>query len=186
MGEVKKLFANGIVLVNVINQHTCTSCVRQHLRPPQESPESFFYHARVMALRTRTPGAGALLPVTRCQSSGPLGALLIPGPGCAVNDSALQVLQIRRLRATTRSQSSGQLGALLSSPVLGVRLMTALQVLQVRAAQLCPPIPPLGCLFISFLLPFLPAGVGRAGGRRVRLYPCFLSVFLYSTLSFPL
>ena len=46
-----------------------------------------------MALRTRTPGARALLPATRCQSSGPLGALL-SSPALGVRLlTALQVLQ---------------------------------------------------------------------------------------------
>ena len=47
-----------------------------------------------MALRTRTPGARALLPATRCQSSGPLGALL-SSPALDVRlMTALQVLQV--------------------------------------------------------------------------------------------
>ena len=46
-----------------------------------------------MALRPRTPGARALLPATRCQSSGPLGALL-SSPALDVRlMTALQVLQ---------------------------------------------------------------------------------------------
>ena len=49
-----------------------------------------------MALRTRTPGARAFLPVTRCQSSGPLGVLLSP-PALDVRlMTALQVLQVPR------------------------------------------------------------------------------------------
>ena len=49
-----------------------------------------------MALRTRTPWARALLPATRCQSSGPLGALL-SSPALGVRlPTALQVLQVRR------------------------------------------------------------------------------------------
>ena len=47
-----------------------------------------------MALRTRTPGARALLPVTRSRSSGPLGALL-SSPALDVRlMTALQVLQV--------------------------------------------------------------------------------------------
>ena len=47
-----------------------------------------------MALRTRTPRARALLPATRCQSSGPLGALL-SSPALDVRlMTALQVLQV--------------------------------------------------------------------------------------------
>ena len=48
-----------------------------------------------MALRPRTPGARALLPVTRHRSSGPLGALL-SSPALDVRlMTALQVLQER-------------------------------------------------------------------------------------------
>ena len=51
-----------------------------------------------MALRTRTPWARALLPATRCQSSGPLGALL-SSPALDVRlITALQVLQVREQR----------------------------------------------------------------------------------------
>ena len=47
-----------------------------------------------MALRTRTPGARALLPVTRSRSSGPLEALL-SSPALDVRlPTALQVLQV--------------------------------------------------------------------------------------------
>ena len=47
-----------------------------------------------MALRPRTPGARALLPVTRSRSSGPLGALL-SSPALDVRLlTALQVLQV--------------------------------------------------------------------------------------------
>ena len=43
---------------------------------------------KALSLRTRTHGARALLPATRCQSSGPLGALLSSPAlaGCAVDD----------------------------------------------------------------------------------------------------
>ena len=48
-----------------------------------------------MALRTRTPGARALLPVTRCRASGQLGALL-SSPVLGVRlMTALQVLQVQ-------------------------------------------------------------------------------------------
>ena len=101
---------------------------------------------RVMALRPRTPGARALLPVTRCRAS-------------------------------------GQLGALLSSPVLGVRLMTALQVFRSVSSgrvsrtwgpddfhfslRSCTWSARYSAVLPKLSLPFLPAGVGRARGRRV-------------------
>ena len=50
---------------------------------------------KALSLRTRTPGARALLPATRCQSSGPLGALL-SSPALDVRlITALQVLQVQ-------------------------------------------------------------------------------------------
>ena len=51
------------------------------------------------ALRTRTPGARALLPVTRCRASGQLGALL-SSPVLGVRLlTALQVLQVLKVPA---------------------------------------------------------------------------------------
>ena len=51
-----------------------------------------------MALRTRTPGARAFLPATRCRASGQLGALL-SSPVLGVRLlTALQVLQVPRKR----------------------------------------------------------------------------------------
>ena len=56
---------------------------------------SFEYSSKQSSLRTRTPWARALLPATRCQSSGPLGALL-SSPALDVRlPTALQVLQVR-------------------------------------------------------------------------------------------
>ena len=74
-----------------------------------------------LSLRTRTPGARALLPATRCQSSGPLGALL-SSPALDVRlMTALQVLQV--LLASTHT-------ALVSSPSLAVlHLSTSLSLL---------------------------------------------------------
>ena len=46
-----------------------------------------------LSLRTRTPGARALLPATRSQSSGPLGALLSSPALDVLLMTALQVLQ---------------------------------------------------------------------------------------------
>ena len=60
---------------------------------------------KALSLRTRTPGARALLPVTRHRSSGPLGALL-SSPALDVRlMTALQVLQV--LQARGRSELKG-------------------------------------------------------------------------------
>jgi hypothetical protein len=74
-----------------------------------------------LSLRTRTPGARAFLPVTRCQSSGPLGALL-RSPALDVRlMTALQVLQVRthfahvsahRRRSSDEEQASAGHGTL--------------------------------------------------------------------------
>ena len=56
-----------------------------------------------MALRTRTPGARALLPATRCRASGQLGALL-SSPVLGVRlMTALQVLQGSQTRGTCKA-----------------------------------------------------------------------------------
>ena len=78
-----------------------------------------------MALRTRTPGARALLPATRSRSSGPLGALL-SSPALDVRLlTALQVLQVLRgdsLPALTMCKASSigpSRHALLAGGLLG-------------------------------------------------------------------
>ena len=59
-----------------------------------------------MALRPRTPGARALLPATRCQSFGPLGALL-SSPALDVRLlTALQVLQVEADTLTDRATAT--------------------------------------------------------------------------------
>ena len=59
-----------------------------------DQPSENRVYFKALALRTRTPGARALLPATRCQSSGPLGALL-SSPALDVRlITALQVLQV--------------------------------------------------------------------------------------------
>ena len=64
-----------------------------------------------MALRPRTPGARALLPATRCQSSGPLGALL-SSPALDVRlIIALQVLQVSGCPAGLLRKSRAALGS---------------------------------------------------------------------------
>ena len=56
-------------------------------------PSETRVYFKALSLRTRTHGARALLPATRCQSSGPLGALL-SSPALDVRLlTALQVLQ---------------------------------------------------------------------------------------------
>ena len=58
-----------------------------------DQPSETRVYFKALALRTRTPGARALLPVTRSRSSGPLGALL-SSPALDVRlITALQVLQ---------------------------------------------------------------------------------------------
>ena len=68
-----------------------------------------------MALRTRTPRARAFLPVTRSQSSGPLGALL-SSPALDVRlITALQVLQV--LQALTVIPPAIRVGELQEDPL---------------------------------------------------------------------
>ena len=61
----------------------------------RNKPSETRVYFTALSLRTRTPGARALLPATRYRSSGPLGALL-SSPALDVRlMTALQVLQVR-------------------------------------------------------------------------------------------
>jgi len=85
-----------------------------------DQPSENRVYFMALSLRTRTPGARALLPATRCQSSGPLGALL-SSPALDVRlMTALQVLQV--LLASTHT-------ALVSSPSLAVLHLSTYEIL---------------------------------------------------------
>ena len=66
-----------------------------HEPKAQNQPSENRVYYTALSLRTRTPGARALVPATRCQSSGSLGVLLSP-PALDVRlMTALQVLQVK-------------------------------------------------------------------------------------------
>ena len=62
---------------------------------------------KALALRTRTPGARALLPATRSRSSGPLGALLSSLALDVRLMTALQVLQVLQVSLTADRLDTG-------------------------------------------------------------------------------
>ena len=88
-----------MVLARLVRSESFWAVVK--VRSPHTGPE-FGYprpsetrvYFKALALRTRTPGARALLPATRHRSSGPLGALLSSSALDVRLLIALQVLQV--------------------------------------------------------------------------------------------